>query len=86
VPHYDAPGRRPLYHRTLLDGSLLPGYAIDNFAMLQFRGTDLVGGVASQAGQRAFHVRLDDGQVVEEPIEVKLLAAKGVGAPPPPQS
>ena len=85
-PHYDAEGRRPLYHETLLKGSLPGGYAMDNFAMLQFSGTELVGAVASQPGQSAFRVRADDGEVVEEPIEVTLLAAKGDSGPPPPSS
>jgi dipeptidase E len=90
-PHYDVDGRQPQYHRAVLDGSLPAGYAIDNFAMLQFRGTELVGGVASQEGQRAFHVRPEDGRVVEEPIDVTVIAAPGGAAtapppPPPPQS
>lgn len=85
-PHYDAAGREPLYHQTLLDGSLPGGYAMDNFAMLHFKGTELVGAVASQPDQRAFKVRLDDGKVVEEPIEVKLLEGADTGAPPPPST
>jgi len=85
-PHYDAAGRQPLYHQTLLDGSLPPGYAMDNFAMIQFRGTDLVGAVASQQDQRAFQVRLEDGKVVEDPIVVKIIAGAATDAPPPPSS
>ena len=85
-PHFDAPGREPLYHQTLLDGELPGGYAMDNFAMLHFKGTDLVGAVASQPGQRAFKVRLEDGKVVEEPIDVKLLEGADTDAPPPPST
>jgi len=85
-PHYDAVGRRPLYHRTLLDGSLPAGYAMDNFAMLEFDGTTLVGAVASDPDQKAFQVRVEDGRVVEDPIPVKLLERRGDAGPPPPQA
>lgn len=85
-PHYDAEGRRPLYHEALLSGSLPAGYAMDNFAMLQFDGLSLVGAVASQEGQEAFTVRAEDGKVVEEPIAVKLLAPSADAGPPPPSS
>jgi dipeptidase E len=85
-PHYDAPGREPLYHQTLLDGSLPAGYAMDNFAMLHFKGTELVGAVASQPDQRAFKVDLEGGKVVETPIEVKLLEGADDDAPPPPST
>jgi len=85
-PHYDAAGRRPLYQQTLLNGELPGGYAIDNFAMLQFEGTSLVGAVASQEGQEAFQVHAVDGRVVEEAIPVTLLERKGDAGPPPPSS
>lgn len=85
-PHYEAEGRRPLYHRALLDGALSEGYAIDNFAMLQFEGTSLVGAVASQDDQQAFRVRAEGGQVVEEPIPVTLLERRGDAGPPPPST
>lgn len=85
-PHFDAVGRRPLYHRTLLEGSLPAGYAIDNFAMLHFDGTGLVGAVASDPDQKAYQVRVDGGRVVEEPIPVKLLERRGDAGPPPPQT
>ncbi|HEY8546353.1 MAG TPA: peptidase E [Acidimicrobiales bacterium] len=85
-PHYDAEGRRPLYHQTLLDGSLPAGYAMDNFAMLQFEGTSLVGAVTSQEGQQAYRVWAEDGRVVEEPIPVTVLERKEAGGPPPPQT
>ena len=85
-PHYDAEGRRPLYHQALLDDALPAGYAMDNFTMLQFDGTSLVGAVASQPGQAAFKVRAEDGKVVEEPIELKLLDRPTTSGPPPPSS
>lgn len=85
-PHYEAVGRRPLYHEALLKGSLPAGYAIDNFAMLQFDGTSLVGAVASDPAQQAFTVRVEDGEVVEEPIAVKVLERTGDSGPPPPSS
>jgi dipeptidase E len=85
-PHYDAEGRRPLYHGTLLSGALPAGYAIDNFTMLQFDGTSLVEAVASRPGQAAFKVRAEDGKVVEEPIEVKLLERSSAEAPPSPSA
>lgn len=74
-PHYDAEdARRPLFHEAILDGTLPPGYAVDNKVALHFDGTELVGAVSSQPDGRAFRVFAQDGAIVEEPLDVKVLS------------
>jgi peptidase E len=75
TPHYDSePGRRPLYQRLVVDGTLPAGWATDDGVGLHFRGTDLVEAVADRPGRRAWRVeRGPDGTAVESPVEPRLL-------------
>jgi len=62
-PHHDAePGRRPLIHRLVGDGTLPAGYATDNGAGLVYRGTELHEAVTEKPGARAYLIeRHGDG-------------------------
>jgi peptidase E len=74
-PHYDAePGRRPLYHELIKSGQLKPGYACDNEAGLYFEGTDLKRVVAAKDNAKCYHVRAENGEVVEQVLEPERIA------------
>jgi dipeptidase E len=75
-PHYDGePGRRPAYHRLILEGSLGAGYAADDGAALHFIGTELAEAVSSRAAAKAYRVARKDGRVEEIPLETRWLLA-----------
>ncbi len=55
--HYDSePGRRPLLHALVADGTLPPSYATDDGAGLLYRGTTLVEAVADRPRANAYRV------------------------------
>ena len=55
--HYDSePGRRPLFHRLVADGTLPTGYATDDGAGLLYRGTTLVEAFAERPRAGAYRV------------------------------
>jgi dipeptidase E len=72
-PHYDDEElRRPRYHE-LLRGGLAPGYAVDSGVGLHFVDGELREVVACDEGSGAYRVELRDGEVVETPIEARVL-------------
>jgi dipeptidase E len=72
-PHYDDEElRRPRYHEFLRDG-LGGGYAADARVGLHFVDGELREVVACGEGSRAYRVELRDGEVVETPIEARVL-------------
>jgi dipeptidase E len=72
-PHYDGEEQRqPLYHRLISEG-FPAGYAIDNDAAIHFVGTEVSDVVSSRAGATAYRVELSEGQVVETPLEPRLI-------------
>jgi dipeptidase E len=75
-PHYDGePGRRPAYHRMILEGSLGAGYAADDGAALHFIGTELAEAVSSRAAAKAYRVARKDGRIEEIALETRWLLA-----------
>jgi dipeptidase E len=72
-PHYDDEElRRPRYHGLLQDG-LAGGYAADASVGLHFVEGELREVVACEEGSKAYRVELRDGEVVEEPIEARVV-------------
>ena len=72
--HYDSePGRRPLVHRLVADGTLGQTHCTDDGVGLVYHGTELVEAVTEQDGQRAYVVRRNGAAAVEEPIETRRL-------------
>jgi dipeptidase E len=56
-PHYDAePQRRPLYRRLVDEGTVAPGWAVDNDAALHFAGGEPAAVLATRPGARAYRV------------------------------
>jgi dipeptidase E len=72
-PHYDDEEQRRPRHRELLNDGLAPGYAADSGVGLHFVGDELREVVACEEGSKAYWVELRDGEIVEEPIEARVL-------------
>ena len=71
--HYDGEvQRRPLYHRLISEG-FPAGYAIDDDAAIHFVGTEVAEVVSGRAEATAFKVELDGGEVVETPLQARLI-------------
>jgi dipeptidase E len=72
-PHWDDEElRRPRYHKLLKDG-LASGYAADAGVGLHFVDGELREVLACEEGSRAYRVELRDGEVVETPIEARVV-------------
>ena len=70
-PHYGSePGRRPLYHRLIADGTLTAGIACDDGAAAHFTDDDLSELIADRPGASAY--RVEPG-VTEHRLETRLL-------------
>jgi peptidase E len=73
-PHHDAePGRRPLIHQLIAEGTLPPGYATDNGAGLLYYGTDLHEAVTEKDGALAYEIHREGDGAVETPLPTRLL-------------
>ena len=74
VHHDGEPGRRPLFHRLVADGTLPTGYATDDGAGLLYRGTTLVEALAERPRAGAYRVeRYGSGGAVETALDVRRL-------------
>lgn len=72
--HYDAePGRRPLVHRLVADGTLPETHCTDNGVGLVYRGAELVEAVSETAGKGAYVVRRERDAAVEERLAPRRL-------------
>jgi dipeptidase E len=72
-PHYDdEEQRQPRYHELLREG-LAPGYAADAGVGLHFVDGELREVLACDEGSQAYRVELRDGEVVETPLEARVL-------------
>src|SRR5579859_5831447 len=74
-PHYDSePGRRPLYHQLITDGTLPGGLACGDGAAAHFTDDVLTELVADRPTAGAYRVSLSPGSgVVETPLETRYL-------------
>jgi peptidase E len=74
-PHYDGePGRRPLFHQLIGQGTLADGYASDDGAALVFRDSELADAVASLPGARSYRVvRGPAGEAIETELPTRYL-------------
>jgi dipeptidase E len=71
-PHYDsAPGRRPTFHRLVQTGMIKSGFAADNSAGIHFIDEQPVAYICSFDSPRVYHVRLENGKIIEEEKEMK---------------
>jgi dipeptidase E len=75
APHYDAEvQRRPHYEKLILSGQMKPGYACDNDAGIYFEDNDVRRVVATRAGAKCYHVRVEDGKIAERVLEPEMIA------------
>lgn len=74
-PHYNGEEqRRPLYHRLVGEGTLDPGYAVDECAALHYEGTKPARAVAFRDGATCYRVDPDgDGTAREEALDAERL-------------
>ncbi len=73
-PHYDSePERRPLYHRLIAEG-FPAGIACDDLAAVHVVGSEIAEVVSSHPDARAYRVRHDGDDVIEEPLTARRLA------------
>lgn len=74
-PHYYTEGpRRDSYHDMIMNGSLKPGYALDDRVGLLFEGQELKKVVSSRKGTKGFHVSKTNGKIVEKELKAEVLA------------
>ncbi|MFJ9137075.1 Type 1 glutamine amidotransferase-like domain-containing protein [Streptomyces sp. NPDC102256] len=77
--HYDSdPGRRPLVHRLVADGTLPETHCTDDGVGLVYRGTRLAEAVTELPGKAAYVVTREGGTAAESRFEPRELAAPGV--------
>lgn len=70
-PHYDSqPARRPVYRKLIAAGTVKPGLALDDFGAAHYIDGKLHAALAFGRGARVQQVRLRDGRVSEEPLDV----------------
>ena len=74
-PHYDEPGRRPLFHAWAEAGPARSGYAADNGAAVVFRsGAAEPFAVTTSPGAGAYRITVDDaGRLTEKPLPSERL-------------
>ena len=72
-PHYNSePGRRPLYHRLIAEGTLPGGIACDDGVGVHYIDDDLVEVIADRPGSGAYRV---ESGITETPLETRFLGA-----------
>jgi peptidase E len=73
--HYDSdPGRRPLLHSLVADGTIPTSYATDDGVGLLYEGTDFIEALSDRDGVAAYRVERDAvGAAVETRIEPRRL-------------
>jgi peptidase E len=73
-PHHDAePGRRPLIHKLVAEGTLPTAYATDNGAGLVYHGTELHEAVTEIPGALAYEIRREGDGAVESALPTRML-------------
>ncbi len=74
-PHYDAEaGRRPLYQKLIVSGTMKPGYACDNDAGIYFEDTAVKRVVSARAGAKVYYVNAVDGKATEKVLEPERIS------------
>lgn len=69
-PHYDGEEqRRPVYHKLIGEGSLKPGYAIDNNCAIYFEDNEVRKVVSTRKGANAYYVDNIDGSIKEKVLK-----------------
>ncbi len=74
--HHDVPDqpRRVKFHQLIAAGVLPAGYATDDGTGVHYVDTEVVDAVHTLDGTDAYYVSLQDGAVVERPLNSRSLA------------
>lgn len=73
-PHYNShEWRRPLYHKKILNGDFIPGYACDDNAGMVFINGEFSRSVSLGKDYHAYFVDLKNGQVEELQLESEII-------------
>ncbi len=73
-PHYDAEKeRRPAYHKLIGEGSLKPGYAIDNSVAIYFENNEVKNIISTRKGSAAYYVESINGKIIEKTLKPDIL-------------
>lgn len=74
TPHYsNEPNRRPNVHQLLQSKTLPAGIGVDDGVAVLFEDKEIAEAVATKQDARAYSVQLEDEQIVESPIEIRVL-------------
>ena len=74
TPHYSNElNRRPDVHRLLKSKTLPAGIGVDDGVAVLFEGEEIAEAVATRQGAKAYSVQLENKQIVEAPIETRML-------------
>ena len=73
-PHYDSEkDRRPTYLRLVLEGEMMPGYAVEDGVALHFVDQELKCAVTSRQNARAYQIKKIGHKVTEQPLGTTYL-------------
>jgi dipeptidase E len=73
-PHYSSESsRRPAYHKNILNGDLIPGYAIDNNAGIVFKNGKVDHVVQMDQDHNAYFVHKKNGKIIEDKLEARII-------------
>ncbi len=73
-PHYNSEAsRKPLYHKSILDGLQAPGYACDELSGIVFRNGQPVKAVSIDENNHSYYVYLENGDIREQKLDVDLI-------------
>ncbi|MFE7135765.1 Type 1 glutamine amidotransferase-like domain-containing protein [Streptomyces sp. NPDC057638] len=72
--HYDSdPGRRPLVHQLVAEGTLPTTHCTEDGVGLVYRGTELVEAVTERPGKAAYVVTRDGDKAIEERLPARVV-------------
>lgn len=75
TPHYDGESNRRFdLHQLVKTGEIPPGVGIDDGAAVLFEGQKVIEVVTSRPAAKAYQVKLEDGQIIEESIKARYLS------------
>jgi peptidase E len=77
----EQPARRPVYLRAVADGTLAPGWLVDDGVGLLFRDMELERVVSARPNARAARVDLVEGATIVSAVEPDLIAPAPRGVP-----
>jgi len=78
-PHFHTEkSRRPLYHKEILSGKFLPGYAIDNRAGIVFKNGKFFKAVSLDKKNNSYFVTVKNGKIVETKLKSEILGHQSI--------